>query len=167
MGRPMPPSGEDQVFAPPANPLEPLRGQGRTFGVVAAGGALGALARWAVGLALPTAAGHFPWATFGINVLGCFLIGVVVVSVTELTEANPLVRPFLATGFLGGFTTFSTYAVDAQHLIAAGRIGTAFAYLGATLAAAVAAAWAGLELTRALGARRIAARAAATRAEGS
>ncbi|MBN9112671.1 MAG: fluoride efflux transporter CrcB [Pseudonocardia sp.] len=151
MGRPLPPSGEDRVFAPPANPLEPLRGQGRAFLAVALGGAIGAVARWAVGLALPTPTGSFPLATFLINVVGCFLIAVVVVAVTELTQAHPLVRPFLATGILGGFTTFSTYSVDAQHLVAAGRMGTAFAYLGATLVAAVIAAWLGLAAARLLG----------------
>ena len=151
MGRPLPPSGEDRVFAPPANALEPLRGQGRAFLAVAAGGAIGAIARWAVGLALPTPTGAFPLATFLVNVLGCFLIGVVIVAVTELTQAHPLVRPFLATGILGGFTTFSTYSVDAQHLVAAGRIGTASAYLGATLVTAVLAAWLGLAAARLLG----------------
>ncbi|GAY12854.1 fluoride efflux transporter CrcB [Pseudonocardia sp. N23] len=151
MGRPLPPSGEDRVFAPSDRILAPLRGQGRAFVAVAVGGAIGALARWAVGLGLPTPTGTFPWATFWINVLGCFLIGVVVVTVTELTDAHPLVRPFLATGILGGFTTFSTYAVDAQHLVATGRIGTAFAYLAATLVAAVVAAWLGLAAARLAG----------------
>ncbi|AEA22851.1 fluoride efflux transporter CrcB [Pseudonocardia benzenivorans] len=158
MTAPLPGTGEEEVFAPPANPLEPLRGQARAFGAVAVGGAIGAIGRWAVGLAIPTPPGSFPWATFGINVLGCFLIGVVVVAVTELTDPHPLARPFLATGILGGFTTFSTYSVDAQHLVAAHRIGSAFGYLGLTLVAAVIAAWAGLEVTRLVYRRRIAAR---------
>ncbi|MGD9986921.1 fluoride efflux transporter CrcB [Pseudonocardia sp.] len=153
MGRPSSPSGQDQGSAPPVDALAPLRGQGPAVVAVALGGAVGAIARWAVGLALPTPAGTFPLATFLVNVLGCFLIGVVVVAVTELTTAHPLVRPFLATGILGGFTTFSTYSVDAQHLVAAGRIGTAFTYLGATLAAAVVAAWLGLAAARFLGRR--------------
>lgn len=151
--QPLPGTGEDRVFAPPANPLEPLRGQGRAFASVAVGGALGAIARWLVGLAWPTPPGTFPYATLVINVAGCLLIGSLIVVVTEVTEVHPLVRPFLATGFLGGFTTFSTYAVDAQHLIAGGHLGLAAAYLAGTLVGAIAAAWAGLELTRAIARR--------------
>jgi CrcB protein len=131
--------------------LEPLHGQGRAFAVVAVGGMLGALARWAVGLALPAAPGAFPVGTFAINVVGCLLIGALVVVLTELTAAHPLIRPFLGTGFLGGFTTFSTYSVDVQHLLAGGFVGTAAGYLVATLVGAVAAAWAGLALARAAG----------------
>ncbi|MHA6780070.1 fluoride efflux transporter CrcB [Pseudonocardia saturnea] len=115
---------------------------------VAAGGALGALARYGVGLALPAAPGAFPAATFGINVLGCLLIGVLLVVVTEVRAAHPLVRPFLATGVLGGFTTFSTYAVDAQLLLVTGHVGTAFGYLTGTLVAAVLATWAGAAVMR-------------------
>jgi CrcB protein len=115
---------------------------------VAAGGALGALARYGVGLALPPAPGAFPVATFGINVLGCLLIGVLLVLVTEVRAAHPLVRPFLATGVLGGFTTFSTYAVDAQLLLVTGHAATAFGYLAGTLVAAVLATWVGAAVTR-------------------
>jgi CrcB protein len=150
----LPPSGEDRVFAPPTPFLEPLRGQRNAFAVVAAGGVLGALARWAVGLGLPTPAGAFPLATFAINVVGCLAIGIVIVGVTELRAAHPLVRPFLATGFLGGFTTFSTYAVDVEHLLRDGHLAVALGYLVATPVAAVAAAWIGITLTRAAGHRR-------------
>ena len=140
--------GEDEVFAPPPTPLAPLRGQGRTFVAVAVGGALGALARYGIGLLMPHPSGVFPWATFLINVLGGFLIGVLIVTVTERGRTHPLARPFFVTGILGGFTTFSTYAVDAQQLIAAGRVGVAGAYLAGTLVAAVGATWVGLALAR-------------------
>jgi Integral membrane protein possibly involved in chromosome condensation len=69
-------------------------------------------------------------------VVGCLLIGVLIVAVTEWTVAHPLVRPFLGTGILGGFTTFSTYAVDAEQLLTTGRVTTAVAYLAATLVGA-------------------------------
>jgi fluoride exporter len=150
MADPLPSSGEDEVFVRPARVLEPLAGHGREFAAVAVGGALGALARYGVGLALPHGGRTFPLATFVINVVGCFLIGALIVAVTERTQAHPLVRPFLVTGILGGFTTFSTYAVDAEQLLAAGRVGTAAAYLVGTLAAAVAATWAGIGLARAV-----------------
>ncbi len=149
----LPPSGEDDVFVPPTRALEPLAGQGGALGAVAAGGAVGALARYGLGIALPHAPSTFPLGTFLINVAGCFLIGSLIVVITEWTQAHPLVRPFLVTGILGGFTTFSTYAVDAEQLLAAGRIGTALLSVVGTLAAAVTATWLGIRLTRAVGTR--------------
>jgi CrcB protein len=112
-----------------------------------------------VGLLLPAPPGTFPWATFGINVLGSLLMGVLVVLVSEAFAAHPLVRPFLGVGVLGGFTTFSTFAVDAQTLLGGGHRATALAYLVGTVLAAVLAAALGMALTR----RVTAARRAATR----
>ncbi|MEU6591310.1 fluoride efflux transporter CrcB [Streptomyces sp. NPDC046881] len=117
------------------------RAQAPVVAAVAAGGALGATARYALTLALPTPAGGFPWATFWTNVSGCAAMGVLMVLVTEVWAAHRLLRPFLGTGVLGGFTTFSTYAVDIRGLADAGRPGTALAYLAATLCAALAAVW--------------------------
>ncbi|KAA0909358.1 fluoride efflux transporter FluC, partial [Streptomyces apricus] len=102
----------------------------------------------------PGEGGGFPWTTFWVNVTGCFLIGVLMVLVTEVRTPHRLVRPFLGTGVLGGFTTFSTYAVDIERLLDAGRPRTAFAYLAATLLAALAVVWAAVALTRAC-ARRV------------
>lgn len=116
--------------------------------VIAAGGALGALARHGVQAALPDAPGGFPWATFLVNVSGCLLMGVLMVVITEVRTAHRLVRPFLGVGMLGGYTTFSTYVVDAQRTVAAGAPVTALAYLGATLVAALLAVAAGMWLTR-------------------
>jgi fluoride exporter len=76
-------------------------------------------------------------------------MGLLVVHVSEARTAHPIVRPFLGVGVLGGYTTFSTFAVDAQQLLAAGRLGTALAYLGATVLGSVGAAWLGLVLGRA------------------
>lgn len=135
--------------APPTRLLQPLDGQAPALAAIAAGGALGALARHGAGLALPSAPGSFPLATFLVNVAGCLLIGVLIVAVTEVGTAHPLVRPFLATGFLGGFTTFSTYATDAHELVRAGRPATAAAYIVGTVAVAVAATWLGIGLARA------------------
>jgi CrcB protein len=116
---------------------------------VAAGGAIGASARYAVGLAWPTPAGTFPWATFAVNLVGCFLIGVLLVPITEVWAAHPLLRPFAATGILGGFTTFSAYAVDIHGLFeSAGSAGIGLLYLLATPVGALAAVWAGVEATR-------------------
>jgi CrcB protein len=115
---------------------------------VAAGGVLGALARYGLTVAYPHPRDGFPWATFDINVSGCLLIGVLVVLVTEGFTAHPLTRPFLGTGVLGGYTTFSTAMVDTQHLWSAGAAGTGLAYLFGTLVAALGAAWLGVLAAR-------------------
>ncbi|MDQ0378530.1 fluoride efflux transporter FluC [Amycolatopsis thermophila] len=133
------------------------RSQAPVVAVVAAGGAVGALARYGLAQAWPTAAGHFPWATFVTNVLGCFLIGVLMVLVTEVRVAHRLVRPFVGVGVLGGFTTFSTYAVEFHGLLTPGHAAVAFAYLGGTLLAAMLAVIAGVALTRRVTVRRTAA----------
>jgi CrcB protein len=123
----------------------PLTGQGGALVAVSAGGALGAFARYGLGLA-----GTFPWTTFAINVTGCLLIGALIVAVTERPGTHPLVRPFLGTGFLGGYTTFSTYTVDVHVLVGAGRIPEAVAYLLGTLVAALTATWLGMRIARAV-----------------
>ncbi|MFG1947014.1 CrcB family protein [Nonomuraea sp. NPDC048826] len=126
----------------------------RVLAVIAAGGAAGALTRFAVDGLLPASPGAFPWATFGVNVAGCALIGVLMVVVTEVAvRPHRLARPFLGVGVLGGFTTFSTYAVQAHGLLTAGATATAAAYLAGTAVAAVAATWAGMRVTRALARR--------------
>ncbi|MEV0284807.1 CrcB family protein [Kribbella sp. NPDC050820] len=118
--------------------------------VVALGGMLGAAGRYLIGQTWPTPAGGFPWATFTINVTGCALIGVLMVLVTDVWLRQRLLRPFLGTGVLGGYTTFSTYTVDVQHLITGGHPGAALAYLAATPAAALVAVWITAHTTRRL-----------------
>ncbi|MFF0200360.1 fluoride efflux transporter CrcB [Streptomyces sp. NPDC005017] len=117
------------------------RGQAPVVAAVAVGGAIGATARYAASLLWPAHSGGFPWTTFWVNVCGCAVIGVFMVLVTEARTVHRLVRPLFGTGVLGGFTTFSTYAVDIQQLLDHGRPGTALAYLGATLLAALTAVW--------------------------
>lgn len=111
---------------------------------------LGASARYEAGLLWPTVSGGFPWTTFWINVVGCGLMGVLMVLVTERFSAHPLVRPFLGTGILGGFTTFSTYTVDTQHLLEPPTSGIALLYLAGTVGCAMAAVWVGATLARAV-----------------
>jgi CrcB protein len=116
--------------------------------VIALGGGLGALARHGLTIALPTPPGHFPWATFITNVSGCLLIGVLMVLVTEVWTAHRLVRPFLGVGVLGGFTTYSTYAVEINGLLRPGTVGVAFVYLAGTLVCAMLAVLVGAVVTR-------------------
>ncbi len=122
---------------------------------IAAGGALGALGRYGLSLALPTDAEGFPWATFTANVTGCLLIGVLMVVLTDGSRRpHRLARPFLGVGVLGGFTTFSTYTVETQQLIVGGAPGLGFAYLFGTLAAALAAVQVATMIARAIAGER-------------
>jgi len=121
----------------------PAAPQAVILAAVAVGGVLGALARYGAGVALPTVPGTFPLTTFLVNVLGCLLMGALVGALARRAGTiHPLLRPFLGTGVLGGFTTFSTYAVDADGLLTgpAPHIALGLAYLVGTLVAAVGAA---------------------------
>ncbi|MGW4867531.1 fluoride efflux transporter CrcB [Streptomyces chartreusis] len=130
---------ETDSLRAPAGTARPAawRTQAPVVAVVATGGALGATARYALAQWWPVQPGGFPWATFWINVIGCAVIGVFMVIITEVSAAHRLVRPFFGTGVLGGFTTFSTYAVDIQRLVDDGHPRTGLAYLAATLVAAL------------------------------
>jgi len=120
----------------------------KVLAVVAAGGVLGAEARFALGVLLPHTPGGWPWATVLVNASGCVLIGMLMVLLTERGSAHPLARPFLGVGVLGGYTTFSTYAVEVVELLDAGRTATALGYLAATPLTAVAACAVGTAATR-------------------
>ncbi|WP_327040642.1 CrcB family protein [Micromonospora ureilytica] len=117
---------------------------------IAAGGMLGALARAGLQHVAPHPPTGFPWATFSINTSGCLLIGVLMAVLGHLDGGHPLARPFLGVGVLGGFTTFSTYAVDVQQALVAGAPGTALAYLAATVLGALVAVGLGDALTAGL-----------------
>jgi fluoride exporter len=110
---------------------------------VSVGGGAGAVARFAAYRTAPEV-----WATLVVNLAGCALIGVLVVLTTEVWQTRPLIRPFLGTGVLGGFTTFSTYALDTHGLWVAGDRAAATAYLVGTLLGCVAATAAAAHLTR-------------------
>ena len=105
----------------------PWQGQWPAIGVVAAGGAIGAVARYGAALLWPTGNGTFPWTTLTVNAVGCALMGVLMVVITEIRPAHRLVRPFLGTGILGGFTTFSTFGLDTFLLARNQATGYAFA----------------------------------------
>ncbi|MDT0328369.1 fluoride efflux transporter CrcB [Nocardiopsis lambiniae] len=127
----------------------PTPRRGSVVAVVALGGGLGALARYAVGLSTPDP-DALPWAILAVNTVGCAAIGVLMVAVTERWDAHPLVRPFLGIGVLGGFTSFSAYAFDVHHLLEQGRTIVAALYLAGTVVAAMTAVWAGASAARRL-----------------
>jgi fluoride exporter len=118
--------------------------------VIAAGGAIGASARYLIGQQWPTPAGAFPAGTLAINVLGCALIGVLMVLSTDVWSRQRLIRPFLGTGVLGGFTTFSAYTVDIQRLVGGAHVGTGLLYLVVTPVGALLAVWVTASATRRL-----------------
>lgn len=119
-------------------------GHARVLVAVALGGAVGALGRYAATLAFPTAAGSFAWTVLLVNVTGCALLGVLTGLAAADRLFHPLARPFLGVGVLGGFTTFSTFAHDTHLLADAGALPGAFAYVGLTVVACLAAALAGV-----------------------
>ncbi|MFY0406354.1 FluC/FEX family fluoride channel [Solicola sp. PLA-1-18] len=109
-----------------------------TVALVALGGALGALARWAS-----------PWPTLVTNVLGCLVMGALVVAL-ERRMPGRWARPLLAVGFLGGYTTFSAYTVDVARPLVDGDAGDALVHLVATPVAAVLAVAVGVLVARRL-----------------
>jgi CrcB protein len=112
------------------------------------GGALGALGRWGVTRALPHSPGARPWATLLVNLTGCLLIGVLLAVLLARPAPHPWLRPFLVTGLLGGWTTYSTFAVDTVQLADAGALGTAVGYVVASVLGGVLAVVAGLTAGR-------------------
>lgn len=96
---------------------------------IAVGGGLGAVARYLVSnWFLQVVGPGFPWGTFTINVTGAFLIGIVLQLAAAQPDFNPYLRLFLATGILGGYTTFSTFAYEIFHLGNTNRIVEALLY---------------------------------------
>jgi fluoride exporter len=126
------PVDPDVDLGVPAQRRELGRHPGVVLAAIAAGGVLGAEARAGLAAALPTRGGGFPVSTLLINATGCLLIGVLMAVVAEARRGHPLTRPFLGVGVLGGYTTFSGYAVDAQRLLAGGHVATALAALAIT-----------------------------------
>ncbi len=97
---------------------------------VGVGGFVGANARYVVGRAVGDRLGDaFPYGTLVVNLIGAFLVGVVLTILTERLVAGPLWRQLIVVGFLGGFTTFSAYTFEAVALMDAGRWGAALRYV--------------------------------------
>jgi len=119
--------------------------------LVAAGGAIGAAARYVVGLMITSRTGPgFPWHTLLINVTGAFLIGVLFALPLGGTPSAAAWRLFLATGILGGFTTFSALSFESVDLIARGQALSGLANIFGSGVAGLLAAWAGLTVGRLL-----------------
>ena len=119
---------------------------------VAIGGAIGASLRYGFGRwALHMFGNGFPWGTFGVNILGSLAMGVAAALMVERFPGDwARFAPFLMTGVLGGFTTFSAFSLDFVMLVERGEAARAALYAGGTVALTIVALWAGLWLGRAL-----------------
>lgn len=116
---------------------------------VGLGGFVGSVARYAVALWLGgSTAGRFPWATFGVNVVGCLLIGLLA-GVFARSPTPESVRLFLVTGLLGGFTTFSAFGLETLGLLRRGDVGLALSYALGSVLLSLLAVWIGLRLAAA------------------
>jgi CrcB protein len=118
--------------------------------LAALGGALGALARWGLATAVPPSPGGWPWATFLVNLSGCLLIGALLAVLLARFPNSRRLRPFLAVGVLGGYTTYSTFAVDVVRLVEAARGALAAGYVLASVVGGVLAVVVGLLAGRAV-----------------
>jgi fluoride exporter len=101
--------------------------------VIAVGGALGTVARFVLDTAFVEGPGHFPTVTLIVNLSGSLAIGLLIPFVETLAPRQPLLRPFLVVGILGGWTTYSALAVGSITLLQGGHVGSSLLYLALTL----------------------------------
>jgi CrcB protein len=120
----------------------------RVLIAVAVGGGAGSLARYGVSECLNPSSAGFPWGTFAVNVVGCLLIGVLMVVVTEHPRASWWWRPLWGVGFLGGFTTYSTMMLDLRDLTSDREWLVAGGYLVGSLVFGLVAVSVGLSIGR-------------------
>ncbi len=119
--------------------------------IVAFGGAVGSVCRYLVGLwTLRRFGPNFPWGTLTVNIVGCFAIGLLTEVIARRLNASVEMRLLLVTGFLGGFTTFSAFSLDALALFERGAGMAAAAYIAASVGVSLAAVFGGLALGRAI-----------------
>ena len=130
------------------------RGQAVAYVLAAAGGALGGLARAGFAGLAPRDPGGWPWATLLVNLVGCLLLGVLLAVLARRRPEGERLQVFLGTGVLGGFTTYSAFALEVTDLAAAGRLAAAGGYVAVSVVGGVLALAAGAWVGRALGGRR-------------
>jgi len=118
---------------------------------VAIGGASGAVMRWLMASGIQRlAGGPFPWGTFAVNAIGSFLLGFLFVWLIERSTVSELVRLALTVGFLGAFTTFSTYSLESIRLLQEGALALAFGNVIGQVVVCLTLTWLGIQLARTL-----------------
>ena len=116
---------------------------------IGVGGFVGAIARYGLsGWVSRVAGGAFPWGTFAVNASGSFALAAVFTALTERALPHPMLRTALAVGFLGAFTTFSTFAFETVRLLEDGALALAAANVGGSVAACLAGVYGGMWLGR-------------------
>ena len=121
----------------------------KTVLMVALGGATGAVARYLVGVGATRFIGTgFPWGTLIVNVVGSFIMGVLIAALALRYSVSNEMRAFLAVGILGGFTTFSAFSLDFAVLMERKDFGLAMLYLGSSVGLSILALFAGLTVAR-------------------
>ena len=123
-----------------------MRDRLRLVAAVALGGALGALARWAMFRFSLSIAEVSWWSTIAVNAIGCLVMGLVVGLIIRRGRGSATLHAFLTTGLLGGFTTFSAFAVDAIRL-GESQVWQAVLYVIASLVISIGLVWLGLRAT--------------------
>lgn len=119
--------------------------------IIALGGALGAVSRFLLGNGVSRALGSaLPYGTFVINIVGCFAMGLLMTIIVDREMLPAAWRLFLCVGFLGGFTTFSSFGYEALMLLTEGRLLAALAYVGGSVVLGLVAAAAGVLCARAV-----------------
>ncbi|MEQ5774830.1 MULTISPECIES: fluoride efflux transporter CrcB [unclassified Thalassospira] len=119
------------------------------FACVALGGALGAMSRYVVSGWFNAALGHgFPWGTFAVNIIGSFIMGLVIELGALKFSIGPEIRAVVITGFLGAFTTFSTFSLDVATLYERGSFALAALYVTVSVFVGISALFGAMALVR-------------------
>jgi CrcB protein len=114
------------------------------YGFIALGGALGSLGRYLLSTWIYSKSDAvFPWGTYIVNILGCFVLGMIYVWGAEKMVIGPNMRTFLTVGFLGAFTTFSTFSLETLNIIKGGEIKIALLNIAGSVVVGLLAVWLG------------------------
>lgn len=124
------------------------RAQPGVIAAIALGGTLGATARYELAQAIPTAPGHFPWATFSTNMSASFVLGFALILLLERFPPTRYLRPFIATGILGAYSTMSTYLVETAVLLKDAHVATGLVYGIGSVLVGLLLGWAGIVAAR-------------------
>lgn len=121
--------------------------------LIAGGGALGSIARYWVGTTISGRGTRFPWGTFVVNISACLIIGFAITWLGQHMEVSRSWYYLIPTGFIGAYSTFSTYEWESFTLMRAGEFAMAAVYLTSSLLLGLAAVWIGARLASALSAQ--------------